>query len=390
MSDGEALRRAVLADPEEDTARLVFADWLDENGDGDRAAFIRDQIEVARAEPFSVQARNATRRAGVLLEKNRAPWHRHLRESIQGQLEGFVGVQVSHAHANPLRDVIQVKARFERGFIGHVTVQPAVFVRTAAGIFEAEPIQSLELFRYGSADEMPLKPVFEVPQLQQLRRLEFAAGTEFTHDEYAALTDSPHLNGLTDLSMKGCPIYPPWVGEFLGSYAFPDLQGLDFKDIPHLGPGVVSALTQANHREIRRLDVSGVVFHSEQLRQLLTSRCLRSVEELRIGCVRFAGAAGPLSYINPGWVIPYDRLVILDISGQRLGNDSVGDILRQPATAALRWLGLAFNSLDSGVLRFFTESKHLCLNHLDVRGNNFTPTGIAALKARFPDAVIEV
>jgi uncharacterized protein (TIGR02996 family) len=34
MSDGEALLRAILLCPEDDTARLVYADWLDENAAG--------------------------------------------------------------------------------------------------------------------------------------------------------------------------------------------------------------------------------------------------------------------------------------------------------------------------------------------------------------------
>ncbi len=40
MSDEEALIRAILADPEDRTARLVYADWLDERGDR-RGAHLR-------------------------------------------------------------------------------------------------------------------------------------------------------------------------------------------------------------------------------------------------------------------------------------------------------------------------------------------------------------
>lgn len=39
---------AIRADVEDDTARLVFADWLQENGDEARAEFIRIQIELFR------------------------------------------------------------------------------------------------------------------------------------------------------------------------------------------------------------------------------------------------------------------------------------------------------------------------------------------------------
>lgn len=48
---GAGLLRAILASPEEDTARLVYADWLEENGHVQRAEFIRVQIAIARSSP---------------------------------------------------------------------------------------------------------------------------------------------------------------------------------------------------------------------------------------------------------------------------------------------------------------------------------------------------
>jgi uncharacterized protein (TIGR02996 family) len=48
MSDGDALLRAILRQPEEDTPRLVYADWCDENGQPHRAECIRAQIKYAQ------------------------------------------------------------------------------------------------------------------------------------------------------------------------------------------------------------------------------------------------------------------------------------------------------------------------------------------------------
>lgn len=50
MSDEDALLNAIAAHPEEDTPRLMYADWLDENGQPLRAEFIRVQIDVSRIE----------------------------------------------------------------------------------------------------------------------------------------------------------------------------------------------------------------------------------------------------------------------------------------------------------------------------------------------------
>src|SRR5262249_10801808 len=51
MTQGEAILQGVLDNPDDDTPRLVYADWLDDHGDPDRAEFIRVQIELARLAP---------------------------------------------------------------------------------------------------------------------------------------------------------------------------------------------------------------------------------------------------------------------------------------------------------------------------------------------------
>src|SRR5438067_13718429 len=51
MSTASALLAAIVANPDDDTARLVYADFLEEDGDASetaRARFIRAQVELAR------------------------------------------------------------------------------------------------------------------------------------------------------------------------------------------------------------------------------------------------------------------------------------------------------------------------------------------------------
>lgn len=49
MTDADALLAAVLDRPGDDTPRLVYADWLDDHGDPDRAEFIRVGVQIANA-----------------------------------------------------------------------------------------------------------------------------------------------------------------------------------------------------------------------------------------------------------------------------------------------------------------------------------------------------
>src|SRR4051812_28311157 len=49
-SEEEAFLSAMEADPADDTSRLVYADWLEEHGDGLRAEYIRLRLAVRAGE----------------------------------------------------------------------------------------------------------------------------------------------------------------------------------------------------------------------------------------------------------------------------------------------------------------------------------------------------
>src|SRR5262245_53285184 len=50
MSERDAFIQAIIQAPDDDLPRLIYADWLDEHGESDRAEFVRVQIERARLE----------------------------------------------------------------------------------------------------------------------------------------------------------------------------------------------------------------------------------------------------------------------------------------------------------------------------------------------------
>jgi Ran GTPase-activating protein (RanGAP) involved in mRNA processing and transport len=89
-----------------------------------------------------------------------------------------------------------------------------------------------------------------------------------------------------------------------------------------------------------------------------------------------------------GWVMPWDRLTVLDLARQRLGDEGVREIVRRPECAGLRWLGLSENGLTREGLRLLAEAKHLNLNYLDVRSNLFAKSDAWRLEQRYPDAVV--
>lgn len=52
---------AIIANPDDDAPRLIFADWLAENGQDDRAEFIRVQCKLARTLARAAELRRERR-----------------------------------------------------------------------------------------------------------------------------------------------------------------------------------------------------------------------------------------------------------------------------------------------------------------------------------------
>src|SRR5262249_3843859 len=73
MRDQEALLQAIREAPEEDAPRLVYADWLEDHGDPDRAEFIRLQVERGH-EPGEPHWRYLPPREQELLRKHQKAW----------------------------------------------------------------------------------------------------------------------------------------------------------------------------------------------------------------------------------------------------------------------------------------------------------------------------
>jgi uncharacterized protein (TIGR02996 family) len=72
--DLRALLAAIVSDPADDTARLVYADCLEENGDATRARFIRLQVEAERLHVNSNARAELEREAQALFDEHWIGW----------------------------------------------------------------------------------------------------------------------------------------------------------------------------------------------------------------------------------------------------------------------------------------------------------------------------
>jgi uncharacterized protein (TIGR02996 family) len=84
VTHDDAFLQAILENPDDDTPRLIYADYLDEHGDPDRAEFIRVQVALASLPPDDRRREQLGDRERELLAGHREDWLGPLRPLLSG------------------------------------------------------------------------------------------------------------------------------------------------------------------------------------------------------------------------------------------------------------------------------------------------------------------
>lgn len=140
---GSSLLRAVLADPASDAARLIYADWLEEQGERDRAEFVRVQVELAKphrgiekliatvghlVSPSAV-ANMRQQAKPELVERERELWAQN-RQAWEVRCPGFDLGPAS-------------RAWWVRGFLTEIHLPLSAFLEHARDLFSRHPITAV-------------------------------------------------------------------------------------------------------------------------------------------------------------------------------------------------------------------------------------------------------
>src|SRR5262245_36580943 len=123
---GDALFRAILDNPDDDSLRLVHADFLEEHGEPERAEFIRVQIELSRLPAGDPRRGPLAAREERLLAEHGESWMGKLGERVPvwDFDPAFKAAPPRGRVSRPLVDAW----RFRRGFVEEVTIDTPVFL----------------------------------------------------------------------------------------------------------------------------------------------------------------------------------------------------------------------------------------------------------------------
>ncbi len=129
---------AILADPHSDELRLVFADFLEETGEDDRAEFIRVQCSLATWDRADAKRQYADRDWAAILRRRERELLANLWPSLWQTLWPAASWYIV-IPAGPPRPA----AVFRRGFVEHIALTLADFETHAEAIFRAAPVTSV-------------------------------------------------------------------------------------------------------------------------------------------------------------------------------------------------------------------------------------------------------
>jgi uncharacterized protein (TIGR02996 family) len=339
----QGLLAAVIESPEDDTPRLILADWLQDHDQPERAELIRVQVEQARTEEWTPRHKELSARAEALLTpENVEAW------------AGALGFN-------------RYPANFRRGFVERDCFSPSRFLDLAPGVFEKAPLRQVDIMtpdaggdvytgRRSPKEEALRERVVGSELLAPVRYLTlFDLGPETVR----RLTRSRHLGGLEELQLCGGPAADS-LETLAATRRLGGLRRLGVSihdDAPPHSPRDDALATLANSDLARRLTelfLRGLHITDAGLAHLATDRW-QSLTSLYLfdNPISDAGVAALLR--SPGVA----RWTSLSLMGKGLTGQSMRAIADCPALANLTTLRLEARRVTARDVTRLLASPHL-------------------------------
>jgi uncharacterized protein (TIGR02996 family) len=325
-----AFVEAIGTDPDDDASRLVYADWLDDHGEADRAEFIRLQCRLARLAEDDPDRPALARRERELLHDRRKDW-----ETTLPRLKGIKW------------------GRFERGFVAEVTAsEVSALWKHLPAIVRTTPVQHVTL---GSGPPEGAEQLAESPYLAGLRSLIYDGSYLPTDpDVVRALVASPHLARLHTLDLYNTRLAAR-EAVALSRGAFRDLRTLvlDYNDLGNKGAEALAAspvLANLEHLLIESNDIGeagGVALGS--------SPYLTRLVRLELHCNKLGPRAARAFAEGP----PRPALRHFSIGSNDIKNAGAVALAGWPTLRQFDYLCLSWNPCKAAGLRLLADSPHL-------------------------------
>jgi uncharacterized protein (TIGR02996 family) len=358
MSDEAAFLAAIRANPDDDASRLVYADWLDEQGGASneaRAEYIRLEIQHAIDFPetrWSKEKADAQKPARQLFAKYSREWFPELfgRKNI---LRG--------GRAYP---------QMSRGFPDSLYAEADKLLEVGERVMAVAPITEVE---FRDMSNLAVYRFVKAPWVRGIRELNLS-GYDVPPTDWTPLADCPHLTEMVELNLCGGRIPPDGAARIAAANHFPKLERFD------LG-------AKAGDAALAKL-FGGVAFTG--LKELTLSIDRGTFGLKGIEAIARSKALAGLKALDLPWqpiqkVLPaltkakfWSGLESLEMMRCGLKDKDVAALVRK--SPPLRVLNLDDNKITAAGVRTLVESPLLAsLTKLDLSRNKIGDKGVAAL-----------
>jgi uncharacterized protein (TIGR02996 family) len=408
----EGFLRTILDAPEEDAPRLVYADWLEEHGQPERAEFIRIECEQAAIhdEPGLAPNRWDSPRYWELEARREELYDRHAAEWFAPLFRVWRGEMLTRRGA-PWHVALSARAFIERGeaiFRAAPTIEDVFLDRLGRNMPDLARCPALGHVRYLTFFETPLRTreaqqFAGSPHLENLRALEIGfTDTQIGPRGAAALAGARSLRRLERLDVHNHAIYDEGAEALFRSQGLATLTSLKLGN-NGLSDEAALALYEADHLKLTSLDLMSNHLTGRGLAALADAAHLRGVERLSLqlnplgqrGAVHLAGAyfAGRLrelwltncrlddEAVALVFAAALPALTDLYIGWNTFGERSAQALSGNGSLARLETLAVGHCGIDATVAGLLGRVSLPALRYLDVGRNPLGPDGVRALLA---------
>ena len=253
MDTDNELFAAILARPDDDLPRLVYADWLDENGQPERAEFIRVECAADLTDRESPDYLKLLRQSDQLFKVHKNRWF--------GQLaDGSIADRIF--------------AVTRRGFVDSISISVDLFTDQSDVIATYAPLlRGLHITASGD-----WQAFFSSPALGGLRSLSFD-DREFDHDGVQELAHSRHVGGLTELDISRQFLGPHGMAA-IAAAQLPALEELIAFETYIGDDGASELFDSKNFLNLRSLDLSSNLLGSTACHALAAAEGFGRIEHI--------------------------------------------------------------------------------------------------------------
>jgi uncharacterized protein (TIGR02996 family) len=352
-----AFMTAIVATPDDDTARLVFADWLDEHGESARAEFIRLGCQHARLDEDNPQWWPLKHRLDALEQKHSEEWEQ--------DLPPWARKGVS----------------FRRGFVSGIVTSATLWIKRSEKLLSAAPITSVRL---QNVREL-LPELMRTPTLARLRWL--SLGWNNLAGRMRTVTTAPALANLRALELNLAHLTDDDAKALAGSRHLAGLVSLNLRRNGISEAGAIALAKTRHLLNLRKLEFTENRIGDRGLRALAGSPVLANVWQLSLhqNHIEDAGAIALASSPQIG------SLRWLSIGGNAIGDAGATALANSPHLGSLKRLYLHRNTIgEAGALALAASPVLGALEDLTLDKERIGAKAAKALHKRFGKKVVRL